>query len=101
MTPTETTPPVHPYDPNPAGFEAAIAAWIEYHEARQAGKVDPERKLANQHIAFYEGSVIDHDTDYLALRSRVDRIPGIDPERLVLDFLAVYDGIVSLTYAVT
>src|SRR5438477_278925 len=101
MTPAEMRTPVHPYDPNPSGFEDAIGAWSEYHEARRAGKIDPERKLANQHIAYYEGAVIDHDADYVALRSRVDRIPGIDPERLVLDFLAVSDGIASLTYAST
>ena len=94
---TESTTPVHPYDPNPAGFNDALTAWLEYHEARRAGKVDPERKLTNQHIAFYEGAVIDHDADYLALQNRVQRIPGIDPERLVMDFFGVYKGVVSLT----
>ena len=98
MTPTESAAPVHPYDPNPAGFEDAIRAWLEYHEARRAGKVDPERKLTNQHIAFYEGAVIDHDADYAALRHRVNQIPGIDPERLVMDFLIVHDGIPSLAH---
>jgi hypothetical protein len=95
----EPTPPVRPYDPNPAGYDDAIRAWIEYHDARKAGKVDPDRKLANQHIAFYDGAIIDHDTDYLALKRRVGQRPGIDPERLVIDFLAVHDGIPSFAHA--
>lgn len=97
---TEPTPtPVQPYDPNLTGYDDAIRAWIEYADARKAGKVDPDRKLVNQHIAFYEGAIIDHDTSYLALKRRVNQRPELDPERLVMDFLLVHDSIPSLAHA--
>jgi hypothetical protein len=103
MTPADPATPA--LDPNavaapPAAtvsdevpFEDVIRAHNRFHDELVAGRIDPDRKLSNQHIAYYEGRVIDHDTDPTALYYRVRAMPGLEPALIVYHYLECLGGI--------
>ena len=79
---TSTPPPAERDD-----FDYASEALFAYLTARARGEINPDGKLWNRYIAYYEGVVIDHDTDYPALKARLASRTELDPERLVTDYL--------------
>ena len=93
MTPTESTTALAylpatfdmPTDSSDESFEHVVKTLNRFHGDSLAGKIDPDGKLHHQHVASYSGEVIDHDTDYSALRNRVLAIPGIEPSPIVMD----------------
>lgn len=100
MTPTEAVaaaldpnatapPPAAPEVP----FEEVIRVHNRFHDELSAGRIDPDRKLVNQHIAYYEGRIIDHDSDPTALFYRVIAIPGIERALIVWHHLECFDAI--------
>ncbi|MBA4191049.1 MAG: hypothetical protein C0467_23945 [Planctomycetaceae bacterium] len=105
MTPAEPTTPI--LDPNATvpsptvplvddvPFEDVIRAHNHFHDELRAGRVDPDLKLWNQHIAYYEGRIIDHDVDSTALFHRVSALPGLEPALIVWYFPELFDAIPS------
>jgi hypothetical protein len=96
MTPTDVNTPA--LDPPATAvedvpFEDVTRAHKRFHDERAAGRVDPDRQFVNQHIAYYDGRIIDHDPDPAALYQRIAALPRSQQELVVLYFLERSDAI--------
>lgn len=103
MTPTSATPALDPattkQPPSPAStieevpFEDIIRAHNRFHDELTAGRIDPDGKLVNQHIAYYDGEIIDHDADAAALYQRIAARSTQQRELTVLYYLERFEAI--------
>lgn len=97
MTPADpTTPAVAPTASNgvPAApdllaeptFEESHAAWVRYYDDLKAGRVNFAGVPEGHHVAYYDGRILDHDADYIALRDRAATAAGVHWARLVIAY---------------
>ena len=97
MTPTESAPVLDPSaaTPPPAPradllveptFEECIAEYTRYFDDRSSGQISVRVVPEGHYVAYFAGTIHDHDSDATALRARVATALGIHPALLVVDY---------------
>jgi hypothetical protein len=65
--------------------------WRKYHEACEAGLLDPEMRHSKEFVAVFDARVIGYGPDPSELRQRAATGLGIHPARIIVSALGDYD----------
>lgn len=92
--PLPTLPDAPPVEPpaeagrwlRPPTPEEAHAGWLRYHRT-PIEVIDPDRSHYGQFVAFFDGKPWGYDADPTALQERVDALPDVHRNWVVISYL--------------
>jgi hypothetical protein len=67
-------------------FEECVLEYTRYFEDRDANRISVRAAPEGHHVAYFAGTIHDHDADPTALRSRVAATLRVHPARIVIDY---------------
>ncbi len=67
-------------------FEECVAHHSRYFDDRAAGRIDLDGVPEDHHVAYYEGQIVDHDSDPTDLLDRAAARLNIHPARIFIHY---------------